>query len=146
MHFLKPRSFSRRAILRGFGATLALPYLEVMTGKTVAATTGKADPARLACFYIPGGIARHAWFPKDTGKGYAIAESHRPLAKHFDDFSVLSNLLHIEGQISGHVHPYNWLTGHNINLTPGALTHSISMDQVAAMHAGPTYLPSLALS
>ena len=146
MHFLKSRTIARRSFLRGFGATLALPYLEVMGGKTLAATTGKTDPARLACFYIPGGIARQSWFPKDTGKGYAIADSHRPLEKHYEDFSVLSNLLHIEGQISGHVHPYNWLTGHNINLTPGALTNTISMDQVAAMHAGSTYLPSLALS
>jgi hypothetical protein len=59
---------------------------------------------------------------------------------------VLTNLLHITGRISGHVHPYNWLTGHNINLTPGTITNTVSMDQVAARHLGPTWLPSLALS
>ena len=44
------------------------------------------------------------------------------------------------------MHPYNWLTGHNINLTPGTITNTVSMDQVAARHLGPTWLPSLALS
>lgn len=136
----------RRTFLRGFGATLALPYLEIMGGATAAASTGAREPRRLACFYIPGAIGRHGWFPRDTGRTYTLAASHRPLERHRDDFTVVSNLLHISGRISGHVHPYNWLTGHNINLTPGTITNTISMDQVAARHLGPTWLPSLALS
>ncbi len=145
MNLRSPR-ISRRTALRGLGASIALPYLEIMGGKTLAAAAGKADPPRLACFYIPGGIARHAWFPKETGAGFTLAPSHKPLGHLRDHFSVLSNLLHIEGQISGHVHPYNWLTGPNINLTPGSITNTVSFDQVAAKHIGPTYLPSLALS
>ncbi|MGF1583358.1 MAG: DUF1552 domain-containing protein [Gemmataceae bacterium] len=136
----------RRTLLRGFGATLALPYLEIMGGSTLAATTRQAEPRRLACFYIPGAIDRHGWFPVNTGRDYTIAPTHRPLARHREEFSVLTNLRHITGQISGHVHPYNWLTGHNINLTPGTITNTISMDQLAARHLGPTWLPSLALS
>lgn len=137
---------NRRLFLRGFGASLALPYLEIMGGSTVHATQGQREPRRLACFYIPGAIGRHNWFPADTGRNYTIAPSHQSLARHRDDFSVLTNLLHITGRISGHVHPYNWLTGHNINLTPGTITNTVSMDQVAARHLGPTWLPSLALS
>jgi hypothetical protein len=59
---------------------------------------------------------------------------------------VLTNLSHIQGRISGHEHPYNWLTGTNIKITPGTITNTISMDQVAAQYLGPTYVPSLALS
>jgi hypothetical protein len=132
---------SRRAMLRGLGATVALPFLE-----SLGAAAPAGDPRRLACFYIPGGINQYAWFPKDAGPGYALAPSHKPLAHLRDQFTVLTGLSHIQGRISGHVHPYNWLTGHNINLTPGAITNTISMDQVAAQHVGPTYLPSLALS
>jgi len=137
---------SRRTMLRGMGALIALPHLEMMGGKTLAATTAKTEPARLACFYIPGGINHYNWFPKDTGSKYTIAPAHKSLEKFRDDFSVLSNLSHIEGRITGHVHPYNWLTGHNINLTPGAITNTISMDQVAARHMGPTWMPSMVLS
>lgn len=142
----KTHWITRRTFLRGLGATLALPYLEIMSGTTRAAAAGGKEPRRLACFYIPGGINHYNWFPADTGINYTIAPSHQPLAHHRDQFSVLTNLAHIQGQISGHVHPYNWLTGHNINLTPGTITNTISMDQVAAKYLGPTWLPSLALS
>ncbi len=137
---------SRRTLLRGFGATLALPFLDIMGGRTLAAESGAKEPRRLACFYIPGAIGRHGWFPQDTGSKYTIAPSHQPLAKLRDEFSVLTNLSHVAGRISGHVHPYNWLTGHNINLTPGTITNTVSMDQVAAKHLGATWVPSLALS
>lgn len=142
------RSFQlpRRTLLQGFGAGLALPFLEVMGGKTVAAAAGKAEPPRLACFYIPGAIAAAQWYPKDTGFDYTLAESHQPLAPYRDQFTLLTGLSHIEGRITGHPHAKNWLTGHNINLTPGTLTNTVSMDQVAAKHIGQTYLPSLSLS
>lgn len=117
-----------------------------MGGKTWAAAKGQRDPARLACFYIPGAINHYNWFPEDTGFNYTIAPSHKPLEHHRDRFSVLTSLSHIEGRISGHKHPYNFLTGHNIAITPGVLTNTVSMDQVAAKFIGPTYLPSLALS
>ncbi|MCE9568142.1 MAG: DUF1552 domain-containing protein [Planctomycetes bacterium] len=142
----KTNTITRRTLLRGLGATLALPYLDIMGGATVAASSGAKEPRRLACFYIPGAINRHTWFPKDTGANYTLAPAHKPLEQHRDQFTVLTNLSHITGRISGHVHPYNWLTGHNINLTPGTITNTISMDQVAVKHLGPTWIPSLALS
>ena len=142
----KPARISRRTVLRGLGATIALPYLGIMGGKTLAAVAGKKEPSRLACFYIPGGINHYRWFPEETGFHYTLAPSHQPLAHLRERFSVLTGLSHIQGRISGHVHPYNWLTGHNINLTPGAITNTISMDQVAAQHLGPTWLPSMVLS
>ncbi len=142
----KTHSITRRTLLRGLGATLALPYLDIMGGATAAAAAGAKEPRRLACFYIPGAINRHTWFPKDTGRDYTPAEGHKPLEKHRDQFTVLTNLSHITGRISGHVHPYNWLTGHNINIIPGTITNTVSMDQVAAKHLGPTWVPSLALS
>src|SRR4051794_28478454 len=93
--YSRPAPISRRATLRGLGGLVALPFLEAMGGKTLAAAAGKSDPARLACFYIPGGIAAHGWFPKETGRGFALAPSHKPLEKHRDAFSVLSGLSHI---------------------------------------------------
>ena len=146
MFMTRQRTISRRAILGGFGATLALPFLEGLGGKTLAAGLKGKDPARFACFYIPGAISQYKWFPEDTGTDYTIAPSHKPLTHHRDHFSVLTGLSHIKGRISGHVHPYSWLTGHNINLIPGTKTNTISVDQVAAKHLGPTYLNSLVLS
>lgn len=137
---------TRRTVLRGMGASIALPWLEIMSGRTSAATTGQSDPGRLACFYIPGAINHYNWFPQDTGRNYTISPTHQPLKHHREKFSVLTSLSHIEGRITGHKHPYNFLTGHNIAMTPGVLTNSVSMDQVAAKYIGSTYIPSLALS
>ena len=139
-------SFSRRVFLGGLGATLALPSLEAFSGKALAAKQKRPDPSRLACFYIPGAISQYKWFPQDTGPNYTLAPSHQPLKHHRDRFSVLTGLSHIQGRISGHTHPYSWLTGHNINLVPGTISNTISVDQVAAKHLGPTYLNSLVLS
>ncbi len=133
-------------MLHGLGATIALPWLNVMGVRTLAAAESKREPARLACFYIPGAINHYRWFPEDEGRNYTLAPSHQPLAHLRDQFSVLTSLLHIQGRISGHEHPLNWLTGTNVKLTPGTITNSISLDQVAAKHIGQTYLPSLALS
>ncbi len=46
-----------------------------------------------------------------------------------------------KGRISGHKHPYNFLTGHNIAITPGVLSNTVSFDQVAAKHIGRPDLP-----
>ncbi len=143
---LNRHRISRRTVLRGFGGLISLPWLQAMERRSLAATNGKQEPPRLACFYIPGAINHYNWFPVDEGPNYTIAPSHQPLAQFRDQFTVVSNLLHIQGRISGHEHPYNWLTGTNIKITPGTITNTISMDQVAAQHVGPTYVSSLALS
>ena len=137
---------SRRMVLGGLGATLALPTLEAFAGKTLAPGQKRKDPSRFACLYIPGAISQYNWFPTDTGPNYTLAPTHKPLEHHRDQYSVLTGLSHIKGRISGHTHPYSWLTGHNINLIPGTKTNTISVDQVAAKHLGPTYLNSLVLS
>ena len=84
--------FSRRMVLRGLGATLALPFLETLGGKTLAAGMKGKDPSRFACFYIPGAISQYNWFPKDAGPKYTLAPTHQPLAHHRDRFSVLTGL------------------------------------------------------
>ena len=83
---IKSKPLSRRTALRGMGAMLALPYLDIMGNKTLAAVSNQSDPSRLACFYIPGAINHYNWFPKDTGPNYTLAPSHKPLAKHRDNF------------------------------------------------------------
>src|SRR5688500_3523265 len=137
----RPAALSRRTMLRGLGGLIALPWLEAMGGKAFAAIDGapavkgaRAVPPRLACFYIPGGMERKAWYPAATGKDFALSPSLMPLERHRAATTVLTGLSHIQGRITGHVHPYNFLTGHNINLTPGAITNTVSMDQVAAQH------------
>ena len=50
---------SRRAVLRGLGATVALPFLE-------SVGSAAAPVNRLAYLYFPNGIPRGTWFPERT--------------------------------------------------------------------------------
>ena len=43
---IKSKSLSRRTALRGMGAMLTLPYLDIMGNKTLAAASNQSDPVR----------------------------------------------------------------------------------------------------
>ena len=61
----KPRNLCRRSVLRGAGATLTLPFLEIMGGRGHAAKLEAKPPIRTAFFYIPNGVVQRSWHPKD---------------------------------------------------------------------------------
>ena len=132
----------RRTILKGAGAAMALPLLECMVKESRAAGGRRVDPPRLACIYMPGGIARPQWYPKDEGTDFTLSPSLEPLANHRDQFTLIRGLKHISGEVGHHYHNLNWLTGHNV--VDGRNT--ISMDQVFAQHFGTTYCETLVLS
>src|SRR5229473_7494136 len=59
---------SRRTILRGLGAALALPLLDsMMPALTALAKTAAAPVRRLGVFYVPNGMSMPYWFPKTEG-------------------------------------------------------------------------------
>ena len=63
------RRISRRTVLRGLGATMALPLLDIMHPASVfgggaqAAPGATASARRLAYLYFPNGIPRGSWHP-----------------------------------------------------------------------------------
>lgn len=136
------KRIDRRTILKGAGAAMALPLLECMVSESRASGGRRADPPRLACIYVPGGIARPWWYPEDEGRNFTLSPSLEPLANHRDQFTLIRGLQHIAGEVGGHLHAQNWLTGHNV--VTGSNT--VSMDQVFAQHFGTTYCESLVLS
>jgi hypothetical protein len=79
---LRSRSFlSRRALLRGAGVTLALPFLESVAPRALRAAAPSA-PVRLMYWFIPNGILYDKWIPKVAGMldSAAPPESLAPLA------------------------------------------------------------------
>ena len=58
----------RRTVLRGFGAAIALPFLDSMVpALTALQNTAAAPVKRLGVFYVPNGMAMWSWFPKTEG-------------------------------------------------------------------------------
>src|SRR5882757_3496271 len=90
---------SRRSLLRGAGAALALPFLDAMIPPFARAATVKAaTPTRMAFLYVPNGIVMDGWTPR-TGDGvgeWALPESlpriTRAIAPYRNDLMILSGL------------------------------------------------------
>ncbi len=145
MKFVHP--VSRRAVLRGAGATLCLPLLETFLPKVAFGADAKKSPKRLIFLSYAWGVAEQDWYPKETGKDFALPLCMEPLKRHRGDFSVLSNLTN-KRATNGHWGCTTWLTSADVNGTPGkAFQNGVSVDQVAARKLGAeTRFESLELS
>ncbi|MBI2689912.1 MAG: DUF1552 domain-containing protein [Acidobacteria bacterium] len=148
------KSLSRRTMLRGFGTSIALPFLDSMAPALAAPNrTGAKPPVRMAFLYVPNGIIMKDWTPKADGAKYELTKTLEPLAAYREKFLVLSGLDQYNGQSLGdgagdHARAgASWLTGVHPKKTLGADIHAgISADQVAAKAIGKaTMLPSLEL-
>lgn len=152
MYLHKP--LSRRTLLRGLGATLALPWLEAMGPMTSWAADAKekqAAPNRLAFVYVPNGINMDDWRPKTQGPLSELPSILQPLAELKADFSILSGLTADKARANGdgggdHARALSaFLTGAQPRKTDGTdIRAGTSVDQVAAGHlADRTRLASL---
>ncbi len=128
---------SRRVVLRGIGAALCLPMLETFGPSTaLAASKTVASPRRMIFLSYGWGVARNDWFPEAAGADYKITKCLEPLARHRNDFSVLSNLSNKRAS-DGHWGCTTWLTSADVNATPGKQFHNtVSVDQLAARKLG----------
>jgi hypothetical protein len=89
MNFLTTKSLPRRTVLRGIGASLALPFLEAMVPSAFAAV----KPAhRFLTFYVPNGMAMEYWSPKGEGTDFELSPILEPLAPFRNQMLVLSGL------------------------------------------------------
>ena len=88
MNVLKNTNIPRRTFLRGCGAALALPILDVMQTRGASASA----PRRVAFFYVPNGVAQEAWHPKETGHNFALSRTLQPLEPVRKKISLFTNL------------------------------------------------------
>lgn len=70
----------RRALLRGAGASLALPLFEAMLdGHGEALADGTALPVRFSVFWFGNGVLPGRWVPAATGPDWPLSEQLAPL-------------------------------------------------------------------
>ncbi len=145
----KMNVISRRTLLQGLGASLALPWMESMA----VATADRLPPRRIAFMFVPNGVHVPDWTPTSEGYGYDLPYILEPLAKVRDNVMVISGLTHDKGRANGdgagdHARSASvFLTGAQPRKTSGANIRSgISADQHAAQAIGhKTRFPSLEL-
>src|SRR5688500_16776454 len=83
---------SRRMMLRGVGATLALPWLEAMLPRRVQAAGAAKPPVRMAVLYMPNGVNPNQWTPEGQGRDFQLSPTLEPLADLRQDVLVATNL------------------------------------------------------
>jgi len=138
---------SRRTLLRGAGAAVALPLLDVMRPYSDAAEPQKRT-RRLAYLYFPNGVADGAWDPRRVDPQGTLQSLNRwmaPLEPYRQRLLMIRNMWTPEGNGHG-AGTATWLTtgdfdGRRID------AGGISADQLAARETGGRLLlPSLELS
>lgn len=134
------KALDRRTVLRGIGATLALPLLDGMVPALTALEQTSAKPVRrFGVVYVPNGIRMEHWTPATEGRAFEFTEILRPLAPFRDRMSVLTGLRN-SGAPSPGVHAQastKFLTNVPPKFTQGAdLSAGISIDQLAANQFG----------
>ncbi|MBC7818727.1 MAG: DUF1552 domain-containing protein, partial [Planctomycetaceae bacterium] len=152
---------SRRTLLKGLGAAVALPVLDSMLATHAlgvaaekSAAAGKGIPTRMAFVSQPNGVIQSAWFPKTPGEGFELVElveSLEALAPLKSDLLVISGLAQDNGRAKGdgpgdHARSAaSLLTGAHPVKTAGAnIKVGMSADQWIASKIGHlTRMPSL---
>jgi len=139
---------SRRTMLRGIGAAVALPLLDVMEPYHASGAAVPTVTTRIAYLYIPNGVADGAWGAKEIGHNGRLEKLNKwmsPFESFKDDIIIPRNMWTPRGNGHG-AGTATWLTGNGFDgrrLDVGGT----SADQIAARHLSEaTLLPSIELS
>src|SRR5215471_17527802 len=146
------KHISRRTVLKGVGATIALPLLDAMNPAATAwaATPAGSAPRRFAFVGFPHGAIMDRWSPKQTGANYEMSDILKPLETYRQHMTIVSGLRNKPGE-TPEPHAYiesTWLScvkpwDHGV----AGPDSGVTADQLAARHVGQdTRLPSLELT
>jgi hypothetical protein len=130
------RAFSRRAVLRGTGCAMALPWLESVNA--LAAEPTAADfPKRFGVVFFGCGIHEDHWSASGQGADMVLSKTLQPLEPLKAKINVIDGL-YVPELVGLGIHPGqtgSLLSGAHI--TKGAIVHSgISIDQMIAAQTG----------
>jgi len=150
--YISKKHISRRMVLKGIGASIALPLLDAMNPATTAwaQTAAGKTPQRFAFVGFPHGAIMDRWVPKEAGTDYTMSPILEPLTPFRKHLTIISGLRNKPAE-SPEPHGYiemTWLScvkpwEHGL-ANPDA---GVTADQFIARHVGQeTRLPSLELT
>ncbi len=150
--YITKKHLSRRTLLSGAGASIALPLLDAMNPAATAwaQTAAGSTPTRMAFVGFPHGAIMREWSPAESGTGYTMSPILEPLEPFREHLTIVSGLRNKPGE-SPEPHGYierTWLSC----VAPwdaGVIgpEAGVTADQFAARHIGQeTRLPSLELT
>src|ERR1700749_4246959 len=127
---------SRRAVLRGAGCTVALPWLESLHA-LADVPPPSAFPKRFGIVFLGNGINEDHWSAEGQGADMKLSKTLSPLEPLKQKINVVDGL-YVKALTNQGIHPAqtgSLLSG--VPITKGAIIHSgVSVDQVIANHVG----------
>src|SRR6185369_7842366 len=147
---MNTHQLSRRAMLRGLGVTMALPWLEslpVWGDEPRPRKPGSEAPVRLAVLFSGNGFHGKEWWARGEGKHMQLGKVLEPLADHREKMLFIRGLYNAEA-LKGNIHSSQ--TGNLLSGAPlasgGDIRSGTSIDQLLAQRYGnSTKVPSLVL-
>jgi hypothetical protein len=153
--FITKKHISRRTVLRGAGAALALPFLDAMVpaATALAQTAATPKPRFVGCF-VPHGMAPGYWVPDKEGTDFDFKFCFKPLEPFREHLTLLSGLHSRSAEpppgVTGADH---WVAaafrcGNKPKKTAGADVYAgTTIDQIIAQKIGQdTLMPSMQLA
>src|SRR5499426_2963089 len=153
--FITKKHIPRRTVLRGAGATLALPLLEAMVPAATPLAQTAADPKpRFVGLFVPHGMAPGYWVPDKEGTGFEFPFNFKPLEPFRDYTTILSGLHSRSAEpppgVTGADHwvAAAFLCANKPRKTAGADVYAgTTIDQIIAQKIGQdTLMPSMQLT
>jgi hypothetical protein len=150
--YIARKHISRRTVLRGLGASIALPLLDAMSPAATAwaQTPAGQTPKRFAFVGFPHGAVMDQWSPAQVGTDFEMSPILEPLTPFRDHLTIVSGLRNRPAETPephGHVEP-SWLSCVTpFNFGVEGPDSGVTADQMIARHIGQeTRLPSLELT
>ena len=133
------KAISRRTILHGLGATVALPLLDAMIPALTAAVDTPAKPIRrLGVVYHPNGVIYDKWLPNGVGAEFELSPTLAGLQPFRDKLIVVTGLSMDQAEALGdgggdHSRACGgYLNGVHVRKSDTVVEAGMSMDQIAA--------------
>ena len=147
---MKRYQMSRRALLRGLGVSMALPWMEsirVWGDEIGGSGVSSSAPTRMAVLFSGCGFHSKEWWARGQGKAMELGKVLQPLENFKEQMVFIRGLYNAEA-LKGNIHSSQ--TGNLLSGAPlasgGDIRSGTSVDQfVAQSLATQTKLPSLVL-
>jgi hypothetical protein len=148
--FITKKHVSRRTVLRGAGAAIALPLLDAMVPAATALANTPARPGlRMGFIFFPHGAVIDRWSPAESGTDFAMSYILQPLERHRSHLTIISGTRNRPAE-SADPHGIVERTWLSCVAPPEAGSWpdaGVTADQIAARHIGQeTPLPSLEIT
>ena len=150
---MKSTNVNRRTVLRGLGVTMALPWLESLSGFAAWGASGQKmsdeapAPTRLGVLFAGNGFHSREWWAEGEGSEMKLGRVLEPLAPLRSKMLFIRGLYNEEA-LKGNIH--SSMTGNLLSGAPlasgGEIRSGTSFDQmIAQRHGAGTRVPSLVL-